>query len=248
MPHLRLDYLLCELGTGNLRSLIVHLSEGATGDSGAHREFTMFSKSSSLPPGLIFVHGTALRPEDFAKMTGVGLVWSPRSNDELYGSTTNIAAAQQAKISVSIAPDWSPSGSAGVMQEIAYAARHHFVASDQLIEMATSSPARMSRTQFLHRHARAGQVRRLHRHRRQDRHDLEKAAGFRSQGDACGHQPGRGRRSGSLRGSRAAGKISSAGHEGRHPHGLRSAKGRVSGPKRRGRPGKELVRHSNNSK
>jgi 5-methylthioadenosine/S-adenosylhomocysteine deaminase len=145
MPHSRLDYLLCELGTGNLRSLIVHLSEGATGDSGAHREFTMFSKSSSLPPGLIFVHGTALRPEDFAKMTGVGLVWSPRSNDELYGSTTNIAAAQQAKISVSIAPDWSPSGSAGVMQEIAYAARHHFVASDQLIEMATSSPAKMSR-------------------------------------------------------------------------------------------------------
>ncbi len=31
------------------------------------------------------------------------------------------------------------------MQEIAYAARHHFVASDQLIDMATSSPAKMSR-------------------------------------------------------------------------------------------------------
>ncbi len=114
MPHARLDYLLCELGTGNLRSLIVHLSEGSTVDSGAHREFTMFSRSSSMPPGLIFVHGTALRPEDFAKMRGVGLVWSPRSNDELYGSTTNIAAAQQAKIAVSIAPDWSPSGSAAI--------------------------------------------------------------------------------------------------------------------------------------
>ncbi|MEI9413111.1 amidohydrolase family protein [Mesorhizobium salmacidum] len=145
MPHARLDYLLCELGTGNLRSLIVPLSEGSAGDSGAHREFTMFSKSSTMPPGLIFVHGTALRPEDFAKMTGVGLVWSPRSNDELYGSTTNIAAAQQAKIAVSIAPDWSPSGSAGVLQEIAYAARHHFIAADQLIDMATGSPAKMAR-------------------------------------------------------------------------------------------------------
>jgi hypothetical protein len=116
MPHARLDYLLCELGTGNLRSLIVHLSEGNPSDSGAHREFTMFSKSASLPAGLIFVHGTALRPEDFAKMTDVGLVWSPRSNDELYGSTTNIAAAQQAKITVAIAPDWSPSGSAGIIK------------------------------------------------------------------------------------------------------------------------------------
>ena len=33
---------------------------------------------------------------------GVGLVWSPRSNDELYGSTTNIAAAQQAMVPIAI--------------------------------------------------------------------------------------------------------------------------------------------------
>ncbi|WFU25149.1 amidohydrolase family protein [Bradyrhizobium sp. CB1717] len=148
LPHARLDYLLCELGTGNLRSLIVHLSEGNPRDSSAHREFTMLSKSSSLPPGLIFVHGTALRSEDFAKMTdgtSVGLVWSPRSNDELYGSTTNVAAARLANVTVSIAPDWSPSGSAGVLQEIGYAARHHFVASEKLIEMATTAPAKMSR-------------------------------------------------------------------------------------------------------
>jgi hypothetical protein len=148
LPHARLDYLLCELGTENLRSLIVHLSEGNPSDSSAHREFTIFSKSGSLPPGLVFVHGTALRPEDFAKMTdktSVGVVWSPRSNDELYGSTTNVAAAQLAKVTVAIAPDWSPSGSAGVMQEIAYVARHHFIAADKLIEIATSAPARIAR-------------------------------------------------------------------------------------------------------
>lgn len=146
LPHARLDYLLCELGTGSLRSLIVHLSEGNPQDSGAHREFTMFSKSASLPAGLVFVHGTALRPEDFAKFsTNVGLVWSPRSNDELYGSTTNIDSAQFANVTVAIAPDWSPSGSAGMMQELSYAARHHFVASDKLIKMATSSAAKISR-------------------------------------------------------------------------------------------------------
>ena len=121
---------------------------GARLNSGAHREFTIFSKSASLPPGLVFVHGTALRPEDFAKMTdqtSIGLVWSPRSNDELYGSATDVAAARQANVTVAIAPDWSPSGSAEVIQEIGYASRHHFMASDKLIEMATTSPAKISR-------------------------------------------------------------------------------------------------------
>jgi hypothetical protein len=148
LPHARLDYLLCELGTGNLPSLIVHLSEGNPRDSSAHREFTMFSKSGSLPPGLVFVHGSALRSEDFEKMTdgtSVGLVWSPRSNDELYGSTTNVTAARLANVTVAIAPDWSPSGSAGILQEIGYAARHHYIALEKLIEMATTSPAKMSR-------------------------------------------------------------------------------------------------------
>jgi 5-methylthioadenosine/S-adenosylhomocysteine deaminase len=47
---------------------------------------------------------------------GVGLVWSPRSNNELYGGTLNIAAAQAVGLSFAIAPDWSPTGSAGMLQ------------------------------------------------------------------------------------------------------------------------------------
>jgi hypothetical protein len=85
LPHAWLDYLLCELGTGNLRSLIVHLSEGYPRDSSAHHNV---EQERFIAPGLVFVHGTALRSEDFAKMTdrtSVGLVWSPRSNDEFYG-------------------------------------------------------------------------------------------------------------------------------------------------------------------
>jgi hypothetical protein len=148
LPHERVDYLLCELGTGSLRSLIVHLSEGAATDSGAHREFTMLDKARLLAPGLVIVHGTALRDSDFVSMkyNGVGLVWSPRSNDELYGSTTNIAAARLAGVSVAIAPDWSPSGSAGMLQEIGYASRRFpGIDSGDLIKMATSVPAQIAR-------------------------------------------------------------------------------------------------------
>jgi 5-methylthioadenosine/S-adenosylhomocysteine deaminase len=148
LTHPRFDFLLCELGMGTLRSLIVHLSEGATTDSSAHREFTMLDRAGLLQPGLVIIHGTAVRDQDFADMarSKVGLVWSPRSNGELYGSTTNIAAALAASVPVAIAPDWSPSGSAGMLQELGFVARRYpGLKSADLIAMATSTPAKIAR-------------------------------------------------------------------------------------------------------
>ncbi len=147
LTHVRMDFLLCELRAGVLRSLVIHLSEGASTDSSAHREFTMLSKEGLLTQGLIIVHGTALRDQDFIAMKDkAALVWSPRSNDELYGSTTNIAAAHEASIPVAIAPDWSPSGSAGMLQEVGYAARRYTaLSSAQLVAMATAVPAAIAR-------------------------------------------------------------------------------------------------------
>jgi amidohydrolase family protein len=148
VTHPRFDFLLCELGTKGLKSLIVHLSEGANTDSSAHREFTMLDRASLLQPGLVIIHGTAIRPQDFPDMAkkSVGLVWSPRSNDELYGSTTNIPAALAATVQVAIAPDWSPSGSAGMLQEIGYVARRYpNIPSGDLVAMATATPAKIAR-------------------------------------------------------------------------------------------------------
>jgi cytosine/adenosine deaminase-related metal-dependent hydrolase len=145
----RAGYYLCELDAGNLRSLIVHLSEGAANDSSAHREYKMLAAQDFLRPGLVLIHGVALAADDLAALAAkqVGLVWSPRSNDELYGSTVNIPAAQKAGIALAIAPDWSPTGSAGMLQEITYAAAHYpgFFKVPELIGMATSSAAKMSR-------------------------------------------------------------------------------------------------------
>jgi hypothetical protein len=145
-------------GTRSLRGLVVHLSEGANTDSSAHREYSMLSKEVLLGgkdgkapinrEGLVLIHGTALRDLDFARMksSGVGLIWSPRSNDELYGSTTNIVAARQADVQIAIAPDWSPSGSAGMLQEIGYVSRHYgAIGSSDLVAMATSVPAKLVR-------------------------------------------------------------------------------------------------------
>jgi cytosine/adenosine deaminase-related metal-dependent hydrolase len=148
IPYERLVFLKCELEAGTLRSLVVHLSEGAPTDASAHREFNMLKSAGLLMPGLAIVHGTALQPKDFADMATahVGLVWSPRSNDELYGATTNVAAAQQASVTIAIAPDWSPSGSAGMLQEMGYIARRYKAFSaQQIVSMATSAPAKLSR-------------------------------------------------------------------------------------------------------
>jgi 5-methylthioadenosine/S-adenosylhomocysteine deaminase len=156
LTHDRFDYLLCALANKTLRGLVVHLSEGANTDSAAHREFSMLSKEILLAAdgkthvardGLAIIHGTALRDADFLSMakSNVGLIWSPRSNDELYGSTTSIASAHGAGLTIAIAPDWSPSGSAGMLQEIGYAFRHYGMASADLLTMATSAPAKLVR-------------------------------------------------------------------------------------------------------
>ena len=142
----RIRFLGCVLKSGELKSLVIHLSEGAPTDASAHEESSMLP-AVLITPGLVVVHGTALRLQDFLKLKGkAGLVWSPRSNDELYGATTNILAAQQESIPIAIAPDWSPSGSAGMLQEMGYAFRKYkYFTSDQLVSMATSVPATISR-------------------------------------------------------------------------------------------------------
>ena len=148
VQHNKLDFLRCALEAGELRALIVHLSEGAPDNASARREFRMLNSAGLIQPGLVIVHGTALRAEEFQLMgrNKVGLVWSPRSNDELYGATTNTAAALQAGVPIAVAPDWSPTGSAGMLQEIGYVARRYkLFTPERLVSMATSVPAQLSR-------------------------------------------------------------------------------------------------------
>jgi 5-methylthioadenosine/S-adenosylhomocysteine deaminase len=150
-PHERLAYYECELKNGRLRSVIVHLAEGSSTDASAHREFRMLKAHNLLTNGLIIIHGTALTLPDFHEMAAAnvnaGLIWSPRSNDELYGGTANIPAALQAGVTIALAPDWSPTGSAGMLQELNYAAAKYpfYMKPEQLVAMATSTPAKLAR-------------------------------------------------------------------------------------------------------
>ena len=138
------------MAAGKMKSLILHVSEGK--DASAAREFRMLSASGFLRPGVSVIHGVALTASNFAQLAhnGVGLIWSPRSNIALYGVTANVLAAKAAGVTMAIAPDWSPSGSNGMSEELRYAwqwnqEQHGPVfTAEELVAMATSKPAQLA--------------------------------------------------------------------------------------------------------
>jgi cytosine/adenosine deaminase-related metal-dependent hydrolase len=99
------------------------------------------------------IHGVALNAHDFKEMADnhVGLIWSPRSNIELYGETTDVRAAKTAGVEIALAPDWSPTGSDGVLEELNYAAtwdaghNPRIFTDAELVKMVTAYPAELAK-------------------------------------------------------------------------------------------------------
>lgn len=132
---------------GDLDSIVVHTAEGRRNDAESRTEFGKLKSLGLLEARTSVVHGVALTPADFADMArvGAGLIWSPRSNMELYGQMPDLAAAKKAGVTIALAPDWAPTGSINMLAEIAYAdGLHQGFSQKQLFDMATSIPARMA--------------------------------------------------------------------------------------------------------
>jgi cytosine/adenosine deaminase-related metal-dependent hydrolase len=132
-------------------ALLLHLAEGAPNDASATREFAMLKARGLLEPGVSLIHGVGLKPANFAEMAEhrVGLVWSPRSNIELYGDTADVAAAKAAGVVIALAPDWSITGSDGTLGELTWASlwseAHGRLFSDRdLVRMATVNAAELA--------------------------------------------------------------------------------------------------------
>jgi len=127
--------------------LVVHLAEGPSPRMAT--EFNAIKDSNLLGPELIAIHGVGLTEPQLVEMAGVGakLVWSPLSNFMLYGKTANVEAAKRAGLSISLAPDWAPSGSKSSLGELKVAdlvnkhALHGLFSDRDLVEMVTRKPA-----------------------------------------------------------------------------------------------------------
>jgi 5-methylthioadenosine/S-adenosylhomocysteine deaminase len=142
-----------ELGSNEIDLLLIHLAEGSPQDLESTVEFLALKGRQLLGPHTAIIHGTALTVGDFRQMHSmdVALVWSPRSNMELYGVTTNISAALHEKVTVALSPDWSPTGSTNMLAELAYASRYShehladLLTDEELFQMSTAIPSRIAR-------------------------------------------------------------------------------------------------------
>lgn len=142
-----------ELSSKQVNLLLIHVAEGSPRDLESTVEFLALKGRRLLGPHTAIIHGTALAADDFRQMHSVGaaLVWSPRSNIELYGVTTNILAALHENVAVALAPDWSPTGSTNELAEIKYTSRYsreHLageLTDPELFRMSTAVPARIAR-------------------------------------------------------------------------------------------------------
>jgi len=143
-----------DLESGKLKSFLIHLAEGKPSDAATAREFRMLDKRGDgfVRAGVSIIHGVALGKSEFEQMAKakVGLVWAPRSNIELYGATADVAKAKAAGVKIALAPDWSPSGSDGLLQELQYAATWNAAqnppvfSNSELLAMVTSVPAELA--------------------------------------------------------------------------------------------------------
>lgn len=133
--------------SGSLNAWYLHLSEGV--DESSRAEFDILVQNNLLVGELVVVHGTALTSTEFQMMGDVGadLAWSPLSNLLLYGDTTDVVAADQAGVRISLAPDWGPSGSKNVLHELKVADMwntnnlNSYFSDYDLATMVTKNPA-----------------------------------------------------------------------------------------------------------
>ena len=134
-------------------TLFIHLAEGSSRSAATAQEFAMLKSRGLLAQGVSLIHALALKVADFDQMakSGVGLVWSPRSNIELYGETLDMKTVSKLGVMTALAPDWSPTGSDGLLSELNYASGLN-AASDpplfddfSLINMATRNAAKLVR-------------------------------------------------------------------------------------------------------
>ncbi|HUH62396.1 MAG TPA: amidohydrolase family protein [Terracidiphilus sp.] len=138
---------------GSIDLLAIHIAEGLPSDAESAQELDMLEARGLLTAHTALVHSVGLSPSQLARVHRVGasIVWSPRSNFELYGATANVAAAFREGVTISLAPDWSPSGSDNMFDEIRYASAvsrdqlDGLFSARQLVEMASSVPARVAR-------------------------------------------------------------------------------------------------------
>jgi cytosine/adenosine deaminase-related metal-dependent hydrolase len=136
-----------------LDAALLHIAEGV--DDAAHLEFLCQSNATDDPTHLMLakqtaiIHGIGLQAADIAKYhpTQTSLIWSPRSNIDLYGNTAPVVLYDHLGVQIALGTDWLPSGSMNMSRELRCADEYnksylgnHF-SERQLWQMVTQNAA-----------------------------------------------------------------------------------------------------------
>jgi cytosine/adenosine deaminase-related metal-dependent hydrolase len=130
----------------NGAGFIYHCAEGQVGTIVA-REFVDAANAGCLEKTFIGIHCNAITGAEWQRWTKAkagAIVWSPFSNLWLYGTTTDVTAAQAQDVSICLGSDWGPSGTKNVQGEIKVAklaSQHLGLALDDraLVAMVTTN-------------------------------------------------------------------------------------------------------------
>jgi large repetitive protein len=126
----------CNYGSGDTTDEIAseeaytpHISEGI--DQASRNEFLCASSETYdiaspglstdlLAPQTAIIHGTGLLATDFAMMFArkTALIWSPRTNVSLYGTTAEVPTAHRMGVQVALGTDWIATGSTNMLREL----------------------------------------------------------------------------------------------------------------------------------
>ena len=129
-----------------------HVAEGI-GDS-ARNEFACLSGEGMGSTDVIMdktaiIHGVGMTAADYASMgaEGASLIWSPRTNIQLYGHTAPVTLAKATGVQIALGTDWPASGSMNMTRELACAAEYNqrnlggFFTDREILDMATTHAA-----------------------------------------------------------------------------------------------------------
>ncbi len=100
------------------RTYVAHVAEGY--DRVSTEEFDDFTAAGQLGEKTAIVHCVGCTAEQLSQVRSAGarLVWSPQSNIDLYGVTTDVATAKRMGIPIALGPDWTPSGTMNLLAEM----------------------------------------------------------------------------------------------------------------------------------
>jgi len=129
-------------------SFVPHVSEGV--NEAARNEFRCMSGlepdgEDLLGPNSTYIHAIGMAAGDIAVMAAKGgrVIWSPRTNIDLYGNTASVTTMDAMGIVIGLGTDWTISGSMNMLRELKCADslnsnyfNNHF-SSYQLWRMAT---------------------------------------------------------------------------------------------------------------